>query len=178
MGTIRSKLFSRKDKRVDRRLINAMQTQKTRLLPLLCTDQRRILNGNLRLVVNVVVHVVASIRALILLAGWLALVDLRDAERLEEIVAPAILRVVLCQIVGSRSFLVTFLIKLFGHVLHARLVAAAVAKQNDVPEAVRLVAPADVCQQRLERLFLEADRTRVVHVSAGAWLDLAFRNDA
>lgn len=43
-----------------------------------------------------------------------------------------------------RGFVVPPPVKRFGHVLHACLVSTALAKQNDVPEALRLVAPAEM----------------------------------
>ena len=57
--------------------------------------QLRILHGDLRLVVDVVVHAVARVGAAILLPAGGRLVDLHDAQRLQEILAPLIFGVVL-----------------------------------------------------------------------------------
>src|SRR5690349_18271569 len=50
------------------------------------------------------------------------------------------------------------LVERIGDVAHAGLIAAAVADEDDVLEAVRSVAAADVRQERLERRLLETDR--------------------
>ena len=60
------------------------------------------------------------------------------------------------------------LVERVGDVPHAGLVAAAVADQDDVREAVRLVAAADVGEQRVERRRLEADRARIASCGRSA----------
>ena len=130
----------------------------SRLQPLVHPNQLRILNRDLRLVINVVMDTIAPVSRAILRLPWRRRpVDLCNAQRLQVVVAPLILEAVLPEIVDPSPLGRPLPIQRISDLLHARLVAAAVAEENDVEKAVRLVAAADVAQQRLKRGLLDTD---------------------
>ena len=95
-----------------------------------------------------------------------SLIDLLDPLPLQPLLHPGIV-VILGDEVNARLAAGPLRVEPGGHRLHALLVAAAVADQDDVLEAVRAEAGADVGQQALVGLLGQADGAGILHVPGG-----------